>query len=176
MLPAEHIVVGIVGGGDLQAACAEIHLNVFVFDDGNLAADQRNDDALPLEVGVLRIVGVDTHRRVAHDCLGARCRHNGVALFSDNMIAKIIKLRMFVAVNDLGVAQGRARLRVPVNHPDSFIYKPFAVEVDKDAHNRAVALRIHGESRALPVTRCAELLELLENDSAMLLFPCPGVF
>ena len=115
MLPAEHIVVGIVGGGDLQAACAEIHLNVFVFDDGNLAADQRNDDALPLEVGVLRVVGVDVDVAVlvepqvsvgvqvahgaafGHDEVGAA--HAGDLILLERIV--FVRLRVVVVVHQL---------------------------------------------------------------------------
>ncbi len=75
---AEHIVVDVVGRGNLQASCAELHLNVFVHYDGYGSAHLRHDYALPFEPRVARVVGVDAYSRVAEDGLRAGGGHNDV--------------------------------------------------------------------------------------------------
>ena len=63
------IVMGVVGGSHLEAACSEVHLDIAVFDDGNLPADQRDKHLLSLEPMITFIGGVDADRRVGHNRL-----------------------------------------------------------------------------------------------------------
>ncbi len=79
---AQHVVVGIVGGSHLQTARTELDVDVAVLDNGNDTTHQRDDDLVALQPLVLRVLGVYTHSRIAHDGLRARRGHDGiVALF-----------------------------------------------------------------------------------------------
>ena len=71
VLLAEHIVVDIVGRGDLQAACTKLDIYIFVLDDGDDAAHNGHNHLLALQPLVLWVVGVDAHGYVAHDGLRA---------------------------------------------------------------------------------------------------------
>ena len=75
---AEVVVVDVVGWGDFQTACAELDVYVSVFDDGDNAAYQGDNDAVSLQPLVLDVFGVDTHGCVAHDGLGACGGYDGV--------------------------------------------------------------------------------------------------
>ena len=44
---ADFVVVYVVGGGYLEAACSEVHLHVVVFDDGDFLVNKWNEDFLP---------------------------------------------------------------------------------------------------------------------------------
>ena len=95
---AEHVVVGVVGGSDLQTTCAKLYFDIAVFDDLYLASYQRHDDVVPLEPLVLRVFGVDTHGCVAHDGFRTCCGYNGVIallVFVDD-VAFFLKLLFIV--------------------------------------------------------------------------------
>ncbi len=70
-------VVGVVRGGDLQLAGAEVPLDVLVGDDRQVAPHQRQHRRAPDQLAVALVVGVDRHRGVSQHRLGAhRCdRH-----------------------------------------------------------------------------------------------------
>ena len=59
-------VVGVVGGGHLHAAGAEVHLHVLIGHDGDLPVHQGQDAGLAHQVLVPLVVGVDRHAGVAH--------------------------------------------------------------------------------------------------------------
>ena len=64
---AQHIVVDIVGRGYLQATGTELHIHIFILNDGYHAIDQRYNHLLPLEPSVLGVLRIDAHGRVTHD-------------------------------------------------------------------------------------------------------------
>ena len=80
VLLAQHIVVHIVGRRHLQATRTELHVHVVVLYHGNHSAHKRHDNFLALQPGVFRVIGIDTHGRVAHDGLRTRRGHHGVLL------------------------------------------------------------------------------------------------
>ena len=73
---ADLVVVGVVGGGDLDGARAEVHLDHLVPDDRQALAAEGVDDALALEVRVLGVLGLDGHGRVAQHRLDTRRGHH----------------------------------------------------------------------------------------------------
>ena len=50
MAVADLVVVGVVGGGDLDGAGAEVHLDHLVRDDGDLAVSERVPDFTAMEL------------------------------------------------------------------------------------------------------------------------------
>ena len=91
---AQLIVILVMGGSDLEATGAEVHFNVAVFNHGDFAAYEGHDYFLALEPFVFRVLGVDTHCRIAHDCLGTSRGHYCIVSFgiAGNVIAQIVKL------------------------------------------------------------------------------------
>ena len=164
-----------MGRGDLEAAGAEIHVYVFILDHRYLAAHQRHYNALPFQVGVFRVVGVDAHRRVAHDRLGARRGHYGVAVLACYVVAQIVELAVLLFVDHFDVAQSGLGLRIPVDHPLAAVDQSAAVKVDKHLGDALRAQFIHGEGCPAPVARGAELAQLLQDDAAVLVSPVPCV-
>ena len=63
---AQHGVVLVVGGRHLQAAGAELDVDVAVLDDGHHAANEGHHHLLALEPGILGVLGVDAHGGVAN--------------------------------------------------------------------------------------------------------------
>ena len=66
VLLTQHIVVDVVRRRYLQTARAESDIYIFVFNDRDLATNERNDYFLALEPLIFGIFRVDTHCRISH--------------------------------------------------------------------------------------------------------------
>ena len=182
-----------MGGGDLQATRTELDIHVFVFDDGDDAAHNRNNHLLALQPLVLRVVGVDAHGHVAHDGLGSGRSHNrvvaagilvdNVAFPSDkiaghaicHIVLHVVQLCVLLLIDHFLVGEGSEGLGIPVDHAHATIDEALAVEIDKHLDDAFRAHFIHREGGAVPVAGAAQLAQLLEDDASVLLGPRPGV-
>ena len=133
MFLTKHIVVDVVSWSHLQAARTELNVDVLILDDWNHAVHQRHDDFLAFQMLILRVVRVDTHGGVAHDCLRTCCSHHCVTVFAFNLISEVEKLAMFFFINDFLVAQGCQCFRVPVDHTHAAVDKAFFIKVAEHA-------------------------------------------
>ena len=191
MLQTEGVVVDIVSWSHLQATGTELDIYVCILDDRNLAVYERYDHVLALQPGILLILRVDTHGRVAHD--GFRtggCYHCIVALLIlvhhvllvhllavllYYIILQMVELRVLILVDNLLVRERSLGLRVPVDHAHATIDESLLVEVAEYVDNGTRAGLVHGEGSAVPVAAGTELAELLEDDAAVLVSPVPSV-
>ena len=124
---AQHIVVYIVCRGHFQTARTKLYIHVIILDHRNLTAYQRNDHFLSSQMLVLRVVRVDTHRRISHNRLRTGSGDNGVSLLAYDLIAKIVQLTMLFLIDNLLIGQGRQRLRVPIHHTDTPVDQTFLI-------------------------------------------------
>ena len=124
---AQHIVVYIVRRGHFQTARTKLYIHVIILDHRNLTAYQRNDHFLSSQMLVLRVVRVDTHRRISHNRLRTGSGDNGVSLLAYDLIAKIVQLTMLFLIDNLLIGQGRQRLRVPIHHTDTPVDQTFLI-------------------------------------------------
>ena len=129
VLLAEHVVVLVMRGGYLEAACAELDVDIAVFDNGNHAAHQRHDYFLALEPLVFGILGVYAHGRVAHDGLGTGgCDHRIPTLgIIGHIIFKVVELGLLGFEEYLVVADGRKVFGVPVDHAQTTVNQSFLI-------------------------------------------------
>ena len=81
-----------------------------------------------------------------------------------------------IAMDHLFVAHSRESFRVPVHHAHTPVYQTFLIEVHKGSNNRFRQFGIHGKLCAVPIARCTEFPELLQNDSTVLFLPFPCIF
>ena len=193
---AEHVVVFVVRGSYLEAACAELDVDIAVLYHRYLASHQRHNHTPSLEPYVLWVLGIDTHRRIAH--YGFRtCRgHKGVVTaiaigmhdaslwcgppfsgfgIGGEIIFQIVQFGLLLLEEHLIVAYGCLVLRIPVHHAQSAVYQPLVIEIDEYLHHALAPLLIHSERSAIPVTGCAQFTQLFQNYASMLLGPLPGV-
>ena len=78
-------------------------------------------------------------------------------------------------MDDFVVADGGEGLGVPVHHAHAFVDPTFLIEVHEGVDHGFAQFGLHGEAGAVPVAGAAQLLELLQDDAAVLFFPLPGV-
>ena len=171
---SDGVVVDVVTGGDLEAAGTEVYVHVVIHDDRDLATHARHDDMLALEVGVPLIGGIDADRCIAEDRLRAGRRHEDVLLrILHDGVADVVELGVLRLMDHLLIGDRCLSCRIPIHHPYATVDQPLAVEVAEDIIHRLASLLVHGEGEAIPVAGGADLLELADDDPAVLMRPVP---
>ena len=193
---AEHIVVHVVSRSHLEAACSELDVDVTVLDHADHAADQGHYHLAALEPLVLRVLGVDAHRRIAHYGLRAGCGDYSIVAFlilvdyvagslqllfvlkggqAVDIIFQVEEMALLLLVDHFFGRKRGEGLGVPVHHTQVTVDVAFAVEVHEDLDDALRASLVHREGRAVPVAGSAQAAQLLEDDAAVLAGPVPGV-
>ena len=168
-------VVRVVAGRHLDAAGAEVHLDVVVSDDGYLAAHEGQDAGLADDVGVALVVGVHGDAGVAQHGLGTRRGDDEVAGAVGERVAHVPEVARLVNVLDLGVGERGGALGAPVYDAFALVDELFPVEVHEGLAHGAGAGVVHREALALPVAARAQGLELLYDAVAVLVLPGPDL-
>ena len=128
VLLSEDIVIDVVCRGDLQTAGTELDIYILVFDHGHCSTDDRHDELLATEEVVALVIGVDTDGGIPHDGLGAGRSDDYIFVgFALDEVAQVVELTLLLLIDDLLVAEGGLRLRVPVDDTDTSVDKPLAV-------------------------------------------------
>ena len=175
MFLAQHIVIDVVCRGHFEASRAKLHIYVFIFYHRYFTPHQRHDDMLATQVCFCRVIGIDAHRRVTHDGLGAGGSHDGIVVAPCHAVFQIVELAVLLLVDYLLIAQSGQCLRVPIDHPHAAIYESLAIEVYEDFDDALAALLIHGECRAVPITRSPQTAQLFEDYPSVFVGPLPGM-
>ena len=167
-------VVGIVGGGHLHAAGAELHVHIGVGHDGDLLVHQGQDALLAHNVPVTAVLGVDRHAGVAQHGLRPGGGHGHIAaLLPGDGVADVPQVAGLLLVLHLRVAQGGDAVGAPVDDAAALVDEALVVEGDEHMAHRVGQALVHGEPGAAPVTGGAQLLLLLHDAVAELVLPVP---
>ena len=166
-------VVGVVGGGHLNAAGAKVHLGVIVSDDGDFLIHKGKNDHLAHDVLVALVVGVDAHAGVAQHGLGTGGRHDHLAGAVGQRVADVPQVAGLVHILHLSVGQGGDAVGAPVDNAAALVDQTLFVQRDEDLPHGLGAALVHGEPGTLPVAACAQLLLLLHNAVAVFVLPIP---
>ena len=133
-------------------------------------------------MGISRLIrGMSIDSGIGHDGLGTSGGDDdvvvsGVAGSVGHLVAQIVELGLGLLVDHLVVAHCGQGLGIPVDHPHAAVDIAFLVKIYECIDNSLTQGRVHREPGAVPVAGGSELLELLEDDAAVLLLPLPGVF
>ena len=134
------------------------------------------------EMRVARIGRVHRHGLVAEHRLGAGGGDDhefvglGLALVVEQRILEVPEVALLLDHLHFLVGERGAGGGVPVHHAFAAVDEALLVELDEDLLHAARVVRVHREALAGPVAGAAELLELLDDDAAVLLLPGPDVF
>ena len=85
------------------------------------------------------------------------------------------QMALLFFIHNLFVAQCREGFGVPVHHAKATINVAFAIEVYEHLNNALRTLLVHRKGCAVPVARGTQTAQLLQNNTTVLLGPCPGV-
>ena len=172
---ADLVVIDIVGRGHLEATSTVLNVYVVIANDRNLAVDHGDDGFLADEVLEALIFGVDTDSGIGQDGLWAGGGDGHIVLGPGDLVAYVEEFGVYFFVDYLLIRHSGLALRVPVDHAVAAVDMSFVVEVYKYLDYGFVVALVHGEAGAVPVAGSAELLELLKDDAAVLVFPLKGM-
>ncbi len=137
MALADFVVIEIVRRRYLDAAGAELGLDVVVGNNRDLSADDGEFDFLAHEVTVALVVGVHGDGAVAQHGFGAGRRDDKMAVAVSQRIAEMPEFAGFVLRQHLEVGQCRVQDRIPIHEALAPVDQSFLVQGDEDlAHGR----------------------------------------
>ena len=170
----------IVGGGNLKAARAEVHLHVVVLNHRDFPVDKGDEDLLAPQPVMAFVARIDADGGIGHDGLRAGCGYykelvRGVAVAVRDEIPQMIEMALGILVDDFVVTYCGKGLGVPVDHAHALVNPAFLVEIHEGVDYGVAEGGLHGEAGAVPVAGASKLAELLQDNASVLLFPFPGV-
>ena len=122
-------VVRVVSGSDLDAAGTEILINVIIGYDGDLSADERKDERFSDEVLVSFVLGVDCHRSITEQCLGAGRGDRDISVTVLDGITDVPEMAFVLLVFDLRIGKGGGTLGAPVYYFVTAIDETLVIEI-----------------------------------------------
>ena len=173
---SQFIVVNVVSGGYFQGTRTEFTVNILVGNYRHGTVYQRNHHLFTVKLCKTFVFGVYTNRRITENGLGTGGGYCQKILFAFHPVTQVIELRLHLFVYHLFVRYGSFGLGVPVYHTYPAINQPFVIEVDKNIHNRLIQSLIHCKPGTVPVARSPQFFQLFKDNTAVFLFPFPGMF
>ena len=170
---ADLVVIRVVAGRHLDAAGAEIELDVIVGHDRQLTADERQDRRLADEIAVALVRRIDRDASIAEHGLRTGGGDGEIVITVLERIADIPERTGHVLIFDLRVGQRRAAVRAPVDDAVALVDQALFIQLAERLTHGLRAALVHGEAAAVPVAGHAERLLLLDDAVAVLLFPRP---
>ena len=174
MTDAHLVIVEVVRRRDLDAAAAELRVDVGVADDGNVARRQRQVHAAADQMPIPFIIGMHGDGGVSQQSLRPRGRHHEEPVVAIERIAQMPQTSRFLLGDHFQIGKRRLQHRIPVHQALAAIDQAFLVEADEDLRHRPRQARVHGESIAPPIDRRAQAPQLLGDLPAGLFLPLPN--
>ena len=174
VVPQAHLeVVGVMGGGHLDAAGAEFHLRVVVGHHGNLFVHQGQNDLLTHDFLVALVVGVDADAGIAQHGFRTGGGHHHFPAAVGQGVADVPQVTGLVHILHLRVRQRGDAVGAPVDDPAALIDQALFVQGDKNLPDGLGAALVHGKPCPVPIAGRAQLLLLLHDAVAVLVLPVP---
>ena len=171
----ELVVVEVVGRGDLHRAGAELLVHHGVGDDGDPPVEDRKDNLPAHHRGVPLVRGIHGDAGVAQHGLGPGGCHHDFALPFGEGIADVPEKTAFFLVLHLEIGDGAVAPGAPVHDIVAPEDQTLPVEGDEHLSDRIGEPLVHGEADPLPVAGCAQSLELVDDQVAVLFPPLPDL-
>ncbi len=172
---AHGVVVGVVGGRDLDHAGAKGLVHVVVGDDRDFAVAQRQLHVLADQRGVALVFGVHHHGHVAQHGFGAGGGHGQRAGAVGQRVGDVPHEAVFFFALDFQVAHRAHQDRVPVDQALAAVDQALLIQLHKGLGHDLGQLVVHGEVLAAPVHRVAHAAHLVGDGVAALFFPFPDL-
>ena len=166
-------VVGVVSGGHLHRAGAELHVHIIVGHHGDLPVHQRQNDLFAHQIGVALVVGVHGHAGIAQHGFGTGSCHDHALAAVRAGVADVPQMAGLLLIFHFRVGQGGLALGAPVDDTVAAVDQAFFVQAHEHLAHGLIAALVHGEALPAPVAASAQTALLAVDASAVLLFPCP---
>ena len=170
-------VVRIMCRCDLYTAGSEFFVNILISNYRDLSVCKRQLQHLANQILVSLIFRIYCNCSITQKCLRTcGCDLNETSFLSYDGIIDVPEKSVLVLMHNLCIRNRGLAYRTPVDDPGAFVDISFLIKTDKYFLNSLGAALIHGKALTLPVCRCSQLFQLIDDLSAVLLFPCPGMF
>ena len=166
-------IVEVMRRGDLDRAGPLLGIGIGVGDDGDAAADQRQNRVLPDQIAIALVVGMDGDAGVAEHRLGPGGGDRDERVGTLEGIAEVPELALHLDVEHLEVGDGGQELGVPIDEPPVLVDQALLMKLDEDLDDGPRQPLIHGEALARPVAGGAEPPQLLGDLAAGMVLPLP---
>ncbi len=173
---ADHEVVEVVGGRDLNRAGALFRVGVIVGDDRHRPIDDGQAHGAADHGFVALVGGMHGDGGVAQHGFGAGGGDHDLAGAVLQRIGEVPVVAVDLALLDLQVGDRRLEVRIPVHQPLVTVDELFLVKRHKDLANRRRQPLVEGEPLAAPVAARAQALQLVGDGPAGLGLPLPDLF
>ncbi len=166
-------VIGIVRGCDFHGAGAECEIGHIVEHDGNLTIRQRQLHIARMQARGARIQRIDGDASVAQHGFGTRGGDDDVFVETHHRVADVPQAALGLFVLHFEIRERGLAARAPVDDVIALVDESFFVEAHEGFAHGAREARIEREAFARPVATDAGALHLLDDASAIFLFPLP---
>ena len=173
-VPLAHlIIVEVVRRRDLEAAGAELRIDIVIGDDRDAPIGQRQRDLLTLQVTVAIVVRVNRNRGVTEHGLRPCRRDDDVPAAVRQRIPDVPQVTLFFFGQHLQIGYRCAQHGIPVDQTLAAIDQSFFIELNEGLADCLRAAVVHREALVLPVHRSAHAPELLRDGAAGDFLPFP---
>ncbi len=163
-----------MAGRDLERACAKVLGHILVSNHRDFPAQDWNNHLFPDEASITFIVRMHRHCSIARNGLRASgCHRDVIPAAISQHVFEMIELSLFLGIFHFQVRNSRLQTRRPVDHARTLVDQPFFIQLHKSFPHRTGQTFIQGETLAIPIARCAQPSELVDDLTAILLFPLP---
>ena len=170
-------VIGVMCRCNLNAACSEFLVNILIGNNRDLSVCKRKFQHLAYKVLISLILRVYSNCCIAEKCLRTcGCDLNETSFLTYDRIIDVPEKSVLVLMYNLCIRNRSLAYRTPVDDSGTFVNISFLIETDKYLLNSLGTALIHGKTLALPVCGCTQFFQLVDDLSAVLFFPCPGMF
>jgi hypothetical protein len=174
--PADFVVVEVVRRGDLDAAGAEVLVDIGVGDDRNLALGQRQLQPLADQRGVTLVFRMHGHGDVAEHGFRTRRRDHQLARTISQRIRDRPQLAVFFLADDFQIGNRGQQHRIPVHEPLAAIDQALRMQLHEGFDDRFRQAFVHREAFARPVAGHAHAPHLATDRAAGFFLPLPHAF
>ena len=177
IMPSSHLkVVRVVGGSNLHTACTELFIYIFIRYHRDLTVRQRKFQHFSNDILVALIGRIHGHGGITQQSLRAGSSDLHIAsVFSDNWVIDMPEKAILILVLNLCVRQRGLAYRTPVDDTAALIDPSFFVQAHKHFFHGFGTALVHGKPLSVPIRGSSQLVQLIDDAAAVLLFPFPGI-
>ena len=170
-------VVRVMCRCDLYTSGSELFVYIRICDHRDLTVGQRQFQHLSYQIFVSVIFRVYCYCGIAEQRLRTGCCDlYEFSFFTDYRVVDVPEESVLILMLYLCVRDRSLAYRTPVDDTGSFVDISFVIQADKYFLYCLGASFVHGETFSLPVSGSTQFFQLVDDLSAVLFFPCPGMF
>ena len=170
-------VIRIMCRCNFYTSCSKFFVNILIRNNRDLTVSQRQFQHFADQIFVSFIIRIDCNCSISEKCFRTcSCDLYKSAFLTYDRIINVPEKSVLILMFYLCIRDGSLAYRTPVDDSGTFVNISFLIQTDKYFLYSLGASFVHCEAFSLPVCRSTEFLQLVDDLSAVLFFPCPRMF